>query len=160
LPDVFVQGEGMTAPAKSFLVRAARRSGSRGLVLLAAVVACRAVPQIAGTYELAGVNGRALPVQAGHVPGGTSQLVSGTLTLSPDSTFVYRLRFHIQQADRFYGDSTLQSGTYSRRMATVTFHAPGGNLSGQVAGSAVALSIGGWTYLFRKPAPKGNPPPP
>jgi hypothetical protein len=127
--------------------------------MLVAVLGCRAAPQIAGTYELAGVNGRALPVQAGHVPDGTSQLVSGTLTLNPDGTFVYRLRFHIQQVDRFYRDSTLQAGTYSRRMATVTFHAPGGNLSGQVAGSALALNIGGWTYLFRKTAPTGGDPP-
>jgi hypothetical protein len=125
-----------------------------------ACVACRAVPQIAGTYDLAGANGRALPVQAGHVPDGTSQLVSGTLTLNRDSTFTCRLRFHIQQADRFYADSTLQSGTYSRRMATLTFHTAGGNLSGQVAGLALALNIGGWTYLFRKPAPGGNPPAP
>jgi hypothetical protein len=140
-----------------------RRAACRGSAVLAlslTCAACRAVPQIAGSYELAGVNGKALPVQAGHVPDGTSQLVSGTLTLNPDSTFAYRLRFHVQQADRFYGDSTLQTGTYSRRMATLTFHTPGGNLSGQVAGSALALSVGGWTYLFRKPAPGGNPPPP
>jgi hypothetical protein len=86
--------------------------------------------------------------------------MGGTLTLNPDSTFVYRLKFLIQQADRYWADSTLQGGTYTRRMATVTFHTPGGNLSGQIAGSALALNIGGWTYLFRKPAPSGNPPPP
>jgi hypothetical protein len=126
--------------------------------MLVAVLGCRAAPQIAGTYELAGVNGRALPVQAGHVPDGTSQLVSGTLTLNPDSTFVYRLRFHVQQADRYYADSTLQSGTYARRLATVTFQTPGGNMSGQLAGTALALTNGNWTYLFRKASPGAGPP--
>lgn len=138
------------------LIRETR--GLLGVALLAVAAACRAAPQIAGTYQLAGVNGRALPVQAGHVPGGTSQLVSGTLTLNPDSSFTYRLRFHIQQADRFYADSTFQAGTYSRRMATLTFRTPGGNLSGQLAGSNLALSVGDWTYLFRRPAPGENPP--
>lgn len=126
---------------------------------LAVMLGCRAVPQIDGTYQLAGVNGRALPVQAGHVPGGTSQLVSGTLTLSPDSTFLYTLRFHIQQADRFYPDSARQGGTYTRRMSSVTFHTPGGNLSGQVAGTALSLTVGNWTYLFRKAASEASPPP-
>jgi len=124
--------------------------GAAAMLAVLACVACRQVPQIAGTYDLAGVNGRALPVQAGHVPDGTSQLVSGTLTLNPDSTFVYRLRFHVQQADRYYADSTLQSGTYTRRLATVTFRTPGGNISGQLAGTALALTIANWTYLFRK----------
>ncbi len=128
--------------------------------ILLAALACRSAPQIAGTYQLAGVNGRALPVQAGHIPGGTSQLVSGTLTLNPDSTFTYCLRFHVQQEDRVYADSALQSGSYTRRLGTVTFRTPGGNMSGQVAGSALALNIGTWTYLFRKPAPGGGPPPP
>lgn len=128
-----------------------------GVILLAAALACRAAPQITGTYQLAGVNGRALPVQGGHVPGGTSQLVGGSLILNPDSTYVYRLRFQVQQADRDYADSALQSGRYERRMSALTFHAPGGNMSGQVAGSALQLSVGGWTYLFRKAA-EGTPP--
>ncbi len=133
---------------------------SRWVVALgAATLACRAVPQIAGTYQLAGVNGRALPIQAGHVQGGTSQLVSGTLTLNRDSTFRYTLRFHVQQADRDYPDSALQGGSYTRRLGTVTFRTAGGNISGQVAGSNLALTIGNWTYLFKKPAPGGNPPP-
>ena len=124
------------------------------------MIACRAAPQIAGTYQLTGVNGRALPVPAGHIPGGTSHLVSGTLTLNPDSTFVYRLRFHVQQADRDYADSSLQSGTYTRRLATLTLRTPGGNLSAQVAGTALALTIANWTYLFRKAAPGAGPPSP
>lgn len=135
-------------------------TGGVAAATLLTVLGCRQAPQIAGTYELAGVNGRALPVQAGHVPGGTSQLVGGTLTLNPDSTFVYRLRFHVQQGDREYSDSTLQSGTYTRRLATVTFRAPGGNMSGQLAGTVLALSIANWTYLFRKAAPGANPPSP
>ena len=133
--------------------------GAAAMLAVLACVACRKMPQIAGTYELAGVNGRALPVQAGHVPDGTSQLVSGTLTLNPDSTFVYRLRFHVQQADRYYADSTLQSGTYTRRLATVTFRTPGGNMSAQLAGTALALTIANWTYLFRKAPATGSPSP-
>lgn len=127
------------------------------VALLVLALGCRQVPQITGTYQLAGVNGRALPVQAGHVPGGTSQLVSGSLTLNPDSTYVHRLRFQVHQGDRDYPDSTLQTGDYSRRMSTLTFHTPGGNMSGQVAGTALQLSIGGWTYLFRKAAATKTP---
>ncbi len=128
------------------------------VVLLAAALGCRAAPQVTGTYDLVGVNGRRLPVQAGHISQGTSELVGGSLTLNPDGSYSYRLRFHVQQLDRDYADSALQGGTYTRRMSTVTFQAPGGNMSGQLAGSTLALTMGGWTYLFRKPALDGDPP--
>jgi len=149
----------MTAPATTESHARCRPAAARysWVALLALALGCRQAPQITGSYELAGVNGRALPVQAGHVPGGTSQLVSGTLTLNPDSTYVHRQRFQVHQEDRDYPDSTLQTGTYTRRMSTLTFHAPGGNMSGQVAGSALQLSIGGWTYLFRKAGESKTP---
>lgn len=128
------------------------------LLLLAALAGCRSPPRITGTYELAGVNGRALPVPAGRALRGTSELVSGSLTLNPDGSYSYRLGFHIQQPGRAYRDSTVRVGTYTLRMSTVTFHAPGGDMSGQLAGTAMVLTMGGWRYLFRKVAPDGDSP--
>ncbi len=121
--------------------------------LLVLGLGCRGAPQVTGTYELVGANGRRLPVPAGHMPQGSSEMVGGSLTLNPDGTYSYRLLFHVQQLDRDYADSALQGGTYTRRMSTVTFRAPGGNMSGQLAGSTLALTMGGWTYLFRKAEP-------
>lgn len=121
--------------------------------LLVLGLGCRGAPQVTGTYELVGANGRRLPVPAGRIQQGSSEMVGGSLTLNPDGTYSYRLLFHVQQLDRGYADSALQGGTYSRRMSTVTFQAPGGNMSGQLAGSILTLKMGDWTYLFRKPAP-------
>ncbi len=121
--------------------------------MMAAWLACRGAPQVTGRYELVGANGRRLPVPAGRIQQGSSEMVGGSLTLNPDGTYSYRLLFHVQQLDRDYADSAVRGGTYTRRMSTVTFQAPGGIMSGQLAGSALTLKMGDWTYLFRKAEP-------
>lgn len=131
-----------------------RRLGALGALLLAASAACRSAPQVTGAYELRGVNGVALPVRAGWVAQGSSQITGGSMTLNPDGTYRYRLLFQVRSQGRGeYQDSMVVVGTYERRMGTVRLHTPGGDMSAQLAGSNLALSHSGWNYLFRKAEP-------
>ncbi|MBI2401788.1 MAG: hypothetical protein HYV20_03420 [Gemmatimonadetes bacterium] len=128
------------------------RSG--GLLLLAALAGCRSVPQITGTYELRAVNGAPLPVRAGWVAQGSSELTGGSMTLNPDGTYRHRLAFRVRsQARGEYVDSSVNVGTYERRLSTIRFHAPGGDMAAQLAGPNLALSLGGWSYVFRRAEP-------
>ncbi len=127
------------------------KNSYRWIAVLAACLGCQSAPQVTGTYQLYAVNGQRLPVRAGWISQGTSQLVAGSITLNPDGTYSHRLLFHVQQLDRDYTDSSLQGGSYALRMSTLTLRAPGGNMSAQVAGSFLTLTMGGWSYVFRKP---------
>ena len=127
-----------------------RLSAIGGATILVVALACRAAPQITGTYELVGANGRRLPVPAGT---GQSELVGGSLTLNPDDTYSYRLLIHVKQPGQDYTDSTVKGGTYTHRLNQVTLQAPGGSMSVQIAGTALSVKIGTWTYLFRKAEP-------
>jgi len=123
-------------------------------LLLAAVASCRSAPDITGSYDLLGVNGARLPVRAGWVAQGTSELTGGSMELHPDGTYRYRLLFRVQSPVRAeYVDSSVSSGTYERRMGTIRLHAPGGDLTAQLGGTALSLSQGGWNYVFRKAEP-------
>jgi hypothetical protein len=121
---------------------------------LALLVACSSPPDITGTYDLRAVNGVALPVRAGWVAQGSSQLTAGSVTLNPDGTYRYRLIFQVVAPGRGeYLDSSVTAGTYDLRMSTVRLHTAGGDMAAQLAGTALALSVGGWNYLFRKAEP-------
>ena len=123
-------------------------------LVVAVLAACSSAPDITGSYDLRAVNGVALPVRAGRVVQGSSQLTAGSVTLNPDGTYRYRLIFQVVAPGRGeYTDSTVSAGTYDLRMSTVRMHAPGGDMSAQLAGSVLSLSMGGWSYLFRKAAP-------
>jgi hypothetical protein len=125
-----------------------------GVVLLAAFTGCRSVPEITGTYDLLAVNGARLPVRAGRMAQGSSELTGGSVALNPDGTYRQRLLFRVQSEARGeYVDSTVSAGTYERRMSTVRLHAPGGDMSAQLAGPQLTVSLGGWTYVFRKAGP-------
>lgn len=136
-----------------------RRSGrgSSGLwaaALLASLgAACQRAATITGTYELIAVNGARLPVQAARTGQAEAQIVGGSLSLNPDGTYAQRLVFQIRRLKQSYPDSVLRAGTYERRLSTITFHAPGGNVTGQLAGPVIAVKLDGWTYTFRKAAP-------
>src|SRR3990170_4960220 len=124
------------------------------VLLLAAFAGCQSVPQITGTYDLRAVNGAPLPVRAGWVAQGSSELTGGSVTLNPDGTYRHLLEFRVRsQARGEYVDSAVTVGTYERRMSTVRLHAPGGDMAAQLAGPTLALSLGGWSYVFRKPEP-------
>lgn len=130
-----------------------RRSAVIGL-LLVAIAGCRSAPQITGTYDLIGANGARLPVRAGWVPQASSELTGGSLTLNPDGTYRQRLVFLVHsQARGDYADSSVHVGTYQLRMSTVRMHTPGGDQSAQLAGPMLQLSLGAWTYVFRKAGP-------
>lgn len=119
-------------------------------LFVVALAGCRSAPQITGTYELVGANGKRLPVPAGQ---GQSELIGGSLSLNPDGTYSYRLLLHIKQPGQDFADSTVKGGTYTHRMNMVTLEAPGGNTTAQIAGSALSVKLGTWTYLFRKAEP-------
>ncbi|OGU29670.1 MAG: hypothetical protein A3K13_03150 [Gemmatimonadetes bacterium RIFCSPLOWO2_12_FULL_68_9] len=130
------------------------RLSAVGVVLLAAFTGCRSVPEITGTYDLVAVNGARLPVRAGRMAQGSSELTGGSVALNPDGTYRQRLLFRVQtQARAEYADSAVTVGTYERRMSTVRLHAPGGDMSAQLAGPLLTVSLGGWTYAFRKAGP-------
>lgn len=123
-------------------------------VLLVACTACMSGPTITGTYDLLAVNGARLPVRAGRVAQGSSELAGGSMALNPDGTYRQRLLFRVQsQARDEYVDSTVSVGTYERRMSTVRLHAPGGDMAAQLAGPLLTVSLGGWTYVYRKAGP-------
>lgn len=130
------------------------RLSAVGVVLLAASAGCRSVPEITGTYDLIAVNGARLPVRAGRMAQGSSELTGGSMALNPDGTYRYRLLFRVQsQARDEYVDSAVNLGTYERRMSTVRLHAPGGDMTAQLAGPQLTVSLGGWTYVYRKAGP-------
>jgi len=123
-------------------------------IALAAVAGCRSAPDISGTYELIGVNGTRLPVRAGWVAQGSSELTAGALDLNPNGTYRYRLLFRVRSPARAeYMDSSVTTGTYEQRMSTIRLHALGGDLTAQLGGTAISLSQGGWNYVFRKAEP-------
>lgn len=125
-----------------------------GHLLLLACTACMSAPQITGTYELRAVNGAPLPVRAGWVAQGSSELTAGSMTLNSDGTYRHLLLFRVRsQARGEYADSAVNVGTYERRMSTIRMHAPGGDMAAQLAGPVLTLSLGGWNYVFRKAGP-------
>ena len=127
---------------------------SSSSIVLTVLAACASAPEVTGTYDLRAVNGVALPVRAGWVAQGSSQLTAGSVTLNPDGTYRYRLIFQVQAPGREeYLDSSVATGTYDRRMNTLRLHTRGGDMAAQLAGTALALSVGGWNYLFRKAQP-------
>lgn len=129
------------------------RSG-RLLPLLLALAGCRSAPEITGTYDLLTVNGVRLPVRAGWVAQGSSELIRGSMELNPDGSYRYGLVFRVRSPARGeYLDSSVTTGTYERRLSTVRLHAPGGDMAAQLALPTLSLTHGGWTYLFRKAAP-------
>ena len=132
--------------------------GKRGVlwaaVLLAGLgAACRRAVTITGTYELVAVNGARLPVQAARTSQAEAEIVGGSLTLNPDGSYAQRLLFQVRRLKQSYPDSAVRTGTYERRLSTITFRAPGGNVTGQLAGPAIAVKLDGWTYTFRKAGP-------
>ena len=123
-------------------------------VLLAGLgAACRRAVTITGTYELVAVNGARLPVQAARTSQAEAEIVGGSLTLNPDGSYAQRLLFQVRRLKQSYPDSAVRTGTYERRLSTITFRAPGGNVTGQLAGPAIAVKLDGWTYTFRKAGP-------
>ena len=121
--------------------------------MLLGIAACRSTPAITGSYELRAVNQRPLPFQGGAVAGTWIEVTGGTLTLRPDGTYERRLLFNSHTGNAAHADSTIQSGTYERRMSTIVMHTPGGNETADLVGPAIVMPIRGWRYLFRKPAP-------
>ncbi len=136
-----------------------RRSGrgSSGLwaaaLLAGLAAACQRAVTVTGSYELMAVNGARLPVQAARTSQAEAEIVGGSLTLNPDGTYAQRLLFQVRRLKQSYPDSAVRTGTYERRLSTITFHAPGGNVTGQLAGPVIAVKLDGWTYTFRKAAP-------
>jgi hypothetical protein len=123
-----------------------------GAALLLVGVGCRFTPEITGTYELRAINQQALPFQGGAVSGNWIEITGGTLALHPDGTYERRLRYDTHNGRAVNPDSTVQSGTYERRMSTIVMHTPGGDETADLAGTALVMTIRGWHYLFRKPA--------
>jgi hypothetical protein len=124
-------------------------------ILLAApgVAGCRQPVALAGTYQLVAVNGASLPVQAARTSQAEAQIVGGSLTLNPEGTYTQRLLFQVRRLKETYPDSVVRTGTYVRRLNTITFQALGGNVTGQLAGPVIAVKLDGWTYTFRKAGP-------
>ncbi len=140
--------------------RKLRRGSGRGasrlwaLALLAGLgAACQRGVTVTGTYELMAVNGARLPVQAARTSQAEAEIVGGSLTLNPDGTYAQRLLFQVRRLKQSYPDSAVRTGTYERRLSTITFRAPGGNVTGQLAGPVIAVKLDGWTYTFRKATP-------
>lgn len=118
--------------------------------------ACQRSVAITGTYELVAINGARLPVQAARTSQAEAEIVGGSLTLNPDGSYAQRLLFQVRRLKQSYPDSAVRAGTYERRLSTITFHAPGGNVTGQLAGPVIAVKLDGWTYTFRKAGPSAG----
>ncbi len=121
------------------------------LLLLGA--ACRSVPQITGSYDLRAVNQQPLPFRGGAVSGTWIEVTGGALALHADGTYERRLLFTTHTGNVARPDSTVLSGQYERRMSTIVLHTPGGDQTADLVGNALVMTIRGWRYLFRKPAP-------
>ena len=126
--------------------------GGACAVLLLAGAACRSTPKVTGSYELRAVNQQALPFRGGTVSGTWNEVTGGALVLNPDGTYKRRLLFTSHSGPASHPDSTIQSGTYERRMSTIVLHTAGGDETADLVGNAIVMTIRGWRYLFRKPA--------
>jgi hypothetical protein len=120
--------------------------------LLLGAAACRSTPEVTGSYVLRAVNQQPLPFKGGAVSGNWIEVTGGALVLHPDGTYERRLLFTTHAVQVQQADSTIQSGTYERRMSTIVLHTPGGDETAELVGNALVMNIRGWRYLFRKPA--------
>lgn len=127
--------------------------GAAGAALVLGGTGCRGGLQVTGSYELRAVNQQPLPFRGGAVAGSWIEVTGGALALQPDGTYERRLLYTTHTGKASHPDSTVQRGTYERRMSTVVMHTPGGDETADIVGPALVMTLRGWRYLFRKPAP-------
>lgn len=108
-------------------------------------------PSIAGTYNLATIDGESPPILVFDQPGITVEIMSGNFILAADKTFTTNVVFRITEDGQVSTESETFGGTYSVTGSTVTFaYSDGDSDSATLAGNTLTFSDGGSTAVFRK----------
>jgi hypothetical protein len=109
--------------------------------------------QVVGSYTLMAIGGQALPILVHQDAEITVQLVSGSLEMDADGTFVETLVFRETPVDGGDAEDSSNeiSGTYSVAGRTVSFAGgEAGAWNGTASGGVITYVVGGATLLFER----------
>lgn len=106
---------------------------------------------IAGTYNLATIDGQSPPIVVFDEPGLKVEIMSGNFVLAADRTFTTTVVFRLTEDGQASTESESFAGTYAVTGSTVTFtFSDGDSESGTLSGSTLTFTDGSSTAVFRK----------
>ena len=119
-------------------------------VTLCVAMACAPDPDVAGTYQLRGVSGEALPVWASEHPRGASEIIAGSLILNPDGSYQRRLLLRVQYDTLRYTDSLVERGRYTHDAGAIVLQTGAGDMDARLVGADLTIDLHGWLYQYHR----------
>lgn len=122
------------------------------LLILCSFLACDSdatgvASDVVGTYQLIAVDGEPLPQTAG-----LSNIVSGSLTLHGDGTFIRRTveEYEDWLTGEISEEAETETGTYSRSGNRMTFTVPEGSVRGSYVDDTIIIDAILIEYTYRR----------
>jgi hypothetical protein len=105
----------------------------------------------AGTYTLSAVNGQALPATILSNQGGTFAIVSGTMTIGGDATFVERATIRTTSGAQVTTNQVQTNGTYSASGTVLSLRYTDGSTATATLSAGVLTRVkGDASYAYRR----------
>lgn len=105
--------------------------------------------QVVGSYTLMAFNGEALPTVAVQEPGGTLEIVSGSLVLRADGTFTEILNIIVTPTGEEAQEVEEElAGNFSVSGRTVSFSSPQNSWQGTASDGSIVYGLFGGSLLF------------